>query len=76
MLLYIPGKDVIIQQMTETVKQLAGFKGNFTFDTFKKDDAPRKLIDVTRIEDMGGKYSIDLKKHLLKYKKSEYEVQI
>ena len=56
------------------MKQVAGFKGNFTFNTSKKDGAPRKLIDVTRIEDMGGKYSIDLKKHLLKDKKSEYEV--
>ena len=52
---------------------MAGFKGNCTFDSSKKDGAPRKLIDLTRIEDMGGKYSVDLKKHLLKYKKSEYE---
>jgi GDP-L-fucose synthase len=60
------GKDVTIREMAETMKQVVGFKGKLTFDTTKPDGAPRKLIDVTRLENMGWKYSIDLKDGLTK----------
>jgi len=60
------GKDVTIREMAETMKQVAGYEGNLTFDTTKPDGAPRKLIDVTRLENMGWKYSIDLRKGLEK----------
>jgi GDP-L-fucose synthase len=60
------GKDVTIREMAETMKQVVGFKGKLTFDTTKPDGAPRKLIDVTRLENMGWKYSVDLKDGLTK----------
>jgi len=60
------GKDVTIREMAGTMKEVVGYKGKLTFDTTKPDGAPRKLIDVTRMENVGWRYSIDLKKGLEK----------
>ena len=60
------GKDITIKKMAETMKDVVGFKGKITFDKTKPDGAPRKLIDVTRLENMGWKYSMDLKDGLEK----------
>jgi len=60
------GKDVTIREMAETMKEVVGFKGNLTFDTTKPDGSPRKLIDVSRLSNMGWKYSIDLEGGLKK----------
>ncbi len=60
------GKDVTIREMAETMKQVIGFKGKISFDTTKPDGAPRKLIDVSRLSNMGWKYSVDLKDGLSK----------
>jgi len=60
------GKDVTIKEMAETMKEVVGFKGNLTFDTTKPDGSPRKLIDVSRLSNMGWKYSIDLEEGLKK----------
>jgi GDP-L-fucose synthase len=55
------GKDVTIREMAETMKEVVGFKGEITFDITKPDGAPRKLIDIFRISNMGWKYSVNLK---------------
>jgi GDP-L-fucose synthase len=60
------GKDVTIREMAETMKEVVGFKGNLTFDTAKPDGSPRKLINVSRLSNMGWKYSIDLEEGLKK----------
>jgi len=60
------GKDVTIREMAETMKEVISFKGELTFDTTKPDGAPRKLIDVSRLSNMGWKYSVNLKDGLSK----------
>ena len=55
------GKDVTIREMAETMKEVIGFKGELTFDTIKPDGAPRKLINVSRLSNMGWNYSVNLK---------------
>jgi GDP-L-fucose synthase len=55
------GKDVTIREMAETMKEVVGYTGKLTFDTVKPDGAPRKLIDVTRLSNMGWSYSVNLK---------------
>jgi len=60
------GKDVTIKEMAETMKEVIGFKGKLTFDMTKPDGAPRKLIDVSRLSNMGWEYSVDLKDGLSK----------
>jgi len=60
------GKDVTIREMAETMKQVVGYEGNLTFDTTKPDGSPRKLIDVSRLSNMGWEYSIDVEEGLKK----------
>jgi GDP-L-fucose synthase len=60
------GKDVSIREIAEIMKEVVGFKGKLTFDKTKPDGAKRKLIDVTKLENMGWKYSIDLEDGLKK----------
>jgi GDP-L-fucose synthase len=60
------GKDVTISEMAEIMKEVVGFKGRISFDTIKPDGAPRKLIEVSRLLNMGWKYSVDLEDGLTK----------
>ena len=60
------GKDTTIREMAETMKKVVGYEGNLIFDNTKSDGAPRKLIDVTRLSNMGWKYSVELKDGLTK----------
>jgi len=54
------GVDVSIRQLAETMKQVIGFKGKLKFDSSKPDGPPRKLIDVTKLSNMGWNYQIEL----------------
>jgi GDP-L-fucose synthase len=47
------GKDVTIRELAETVMDVIGFKGKIVFDTSKPDGTPRKLLDVTRMKQLG-----------------------
>jgi len=60
------GKDVTIREMAEAMKEVVGYTGKLIFDASKPDGALRKLIDVSRLSNMGWKYSIDLKEGLKK----------
>jgi len=60
------GKDLTIREVAEIMKQVVGYKGKLTFDSKMPDGPPRKLIDITRLENMGWKYSIDLEEGLEK----------
>ena len=60
------GVDVSIREMAQIMKEVVGFKGKIAFDITKPDGAPRKLIDVSRLSNMGWKYSVDLKTGLKK----------
>ena len=60
------GKDITIREVAELIKEVVGYKGKIIFDTTKPDGAPRKLINISRLESMGWKYSMDLKHGLKK----------
>jgi GDP-L-fucose synthase len=60
------GVDVTIYEMAQTMKQVIGFKGEVVFDSSKPDGSPRKLIDVTRLSNMGWNYSVGLQEGLQK----------
>jgi len=49
------GQDLTIAQLAELVKEVVGFKGGIVFNADKPDGAPRKLLDVSRINKMGWK---------------------
>jgi GDP-L-fucose synthase len=47
------GSDVTIRELAETVGAVVGFKGKLEFDTTKPDGTPRKLLDVSRLTQIG-----------------------
>jgi GDP-L-fucose synthase len=60
------GKDVTIRELAEIMKEVVSCTGRLNFDTTKPDGAPRKLIDVTRLKNMGWSYTTNLKEGLEK----------
>jgi len=54
------GKDISIKDLAILIKNIVGFDGELKFDTSKPDGTPRKLMDVTKLESLGFKYSIEL----------------
>jgi GDP-L-fucose synthase len=58
------GVDCTIREMAETMAKVVGFKGNVIFDSTKPDGTPRKLMDVTRLADLGWQYEISLEQGL------------
>ena len=58
------GKDISIEQVAEIIRKVVGYNGKLIFDTTKPDGALRKLIDVSRLSNMGWNYSIDIQEGL------------
>lgn len=58
------GVDVSIMELTQMVARVTGFSGRITNDSSKPDGTLRKLMDVSRLADMGWRASIDLEKGL------------
>jgi GDP-L-fucose synthase len=47
------GVEVSIRELARTVMEVVGFKGEIFFDPSKPDGTPRKLLDVSRLNDCG-----------------------
>ncbi|AOM76695.1 GDP-L-fucose synthase [Pedobacter steynii] len=54
------GHDLSIKDLALLVKKVIGFEGELTFDSSKPDGTPRKLMDVSRLHDLGWKHHIEL----------------
>jgi GDP-L-fucose synthase len=55
------GEDLTIAELAETIRDVVGFKGKLTFDRSKPDGTPRKLLDVTRMSNLGWNARIPLR---------------
>lgn len=55
------GHDITIKELAETVQAIVGHNGDIEWDSSKPDGTPRKLMDVTRIKDLGWESKIKLK---------------
>lgn len=55
------GRDVSIRDLAKTMAEVIEYRGELEFNTTKPDGAPRKLLDVSRMERLGWQYQIDLK---------------
>ncbi|QKZ11465.1 GDP-L-fucose synthase family protein [Spirosoma sp. KUDC1026] len=60
------GEDVTIRELAEAVKDVVGFEGELRWDTSKPDGTPRKLMDVSRIHNLGWKHKTELRDGLEK----------
>jgi GDP-L-fucose synthase len=54
------GKDLSIKELANIVKEAVNYQGEIIYDTSKPDGAPRKLLDVSKINNLGWKYKIGL----------------
>ncbi|HEY2039929.1 MAG TPA: GDP-L-fucose synthase [Edaphobacter sp.] len=54
------GEDVTIRELAETVAKVLGFKGTLVFDSTKPDGTPRKLMEVTRLHNLGWHHTVGL----------------
>jgi GDP-L-fucose synthase len=58
------GVDCSIRELAETLCEVIGFKGRLVFDTSKPDGTPRKLLDVSRLKQLGWEAKIGLREGL------------
>lgn len=54
------GKDISIKELAMLIKDIVGFDGDLVFDSSKPDGTPRKLLDISRITQLGWKPKISL----------------
>jgi GDP-L-fucose synthase len=54
------GKDLTIKELAKTVQNVIGHKGTINWDATKPDGTPRKLMNVSRINELGWKAKIEL----------------
>jgi GDP-L-fucose synthase len=55
------GDDMPIKELAETVASVIGYQGDIEWDSAKPDGMPRKLLDTTRINELGWKPQISLR---------------
>jgi GDP-L-fucose synthase len=59
------GEDLTVQELAELIRDVVGFKGRLVFDAAKPDGTPRKLLDVSRMKELGWKAGISLREGLV-----------
>jgi GDP-L-fucose synthase len=55
------GEDISIKDLALLIKDIIQYEGELKFDTSKPDGTPRKLLDVTKIHQLGWKHQIELR---------------
>jgi GDP-L-fucose synthase len=55
------GTDVTIRELVELICEIVGFTGELVFDATKPDGTPRKLLDTTRLMQLGWRPQISLR---------------
>ncbi len=66
------GIEISIKELAYLIKDIVGFDGEIVFDTTKPDGTPRKLTDITKLTNLGWKFSIELKDGITKVYKEKY----
>lgn len=54
------GEDLTIKELALMIKSIIGFEGEIIFDSSKPDGTPRKLMDVSKLSELGWKYHTSL----------------
>lgn len=58
------GEEVSMKQLAKEIASVVGFEGSLNYDTEKPDGAPRRLVDSTRIHELGWKHKVMLRQGL------------
>lgn len=54
------GRDIAISELARLIMEVVGYEGELAFDAEKPDGTPRKVLDVSRLNNLGWKASIEL----------------
>ena len=54
------GKELTIRELSQLIVNTVGFQGTVIFDSSKPDGTMRKLIDVTKLHNLGWHHKIDI----------------
>ncbi len=60
------GSDIAIKDLAILIKNIVGYKGDFVFNTEKPDGTMRKVTDVSKLQSLNWKHSVDLKEGIKK----------
>ena len=60
------GEDITIKELAETIQKVTGHQGEIIWDSEKPDGTPRKLMDVSKMKEIGWEYSTELKEGIEK----------
>jgi GDP-L-fucose synthase len=60
------GNDITIDDLATLIAEIIGFDGKIIHDSAKPDGTPRKLMDVSRINQLGWEYKTELREGLIK----------
>jgi len=67
------GRELTIRELAGLVKEIVGFKGKIIWDTTKPDGTPRKLLDVSRLHQLGFKESVGLREGIEQVYRDRFE---
>lgn len=54
------GTDLTIKELAETIQKIVGHEGTVEWDATKPDGTPRKLMDISKMHDLGWKHQVEL----------------
>jgi GDP-L-fucose synthase len=58
------GEDLTVRELAELIREVVRFEGRLTFDASKPEGTPRKLLDVSRMKELGWQAGIPLREGL------------
>jgi GDP-L-fucose synthase len=59
------GSDITIRSLAQLIAEVIGFKGNIVYDVSKPDGAPRKLLDISLLRQLGWTPSVSIERGLV-----------
>jgi GDP-L-fucose synthase len=60
------GEDLTIKELAETIQKITGHNGEIIWDSSKPDGTPRKLMDITKMHELGWKHELNLEEGVRK----------
>lgn len=73
------GVDYTIREVVENIATVVGYKGDIQWDTSKPDGTPKRMLDSTKLFEMGWRPKVGLKEGLTKavnwYKLHKHEIK-